>query len=76
MPRGLVPFTVTIIGFIQLFVRYEDGSNQGNVLAYVMNVSSCAAGAGGGGGGGGGGGSGGTTVTSGGSSPIPIRLIQ
>ena len=66
--------TVTIMGFIQLFVRYEDGSNQGNVLAYVMNISSCAQG-GGGGGGGSGGGTGGT-ISTGGSSPIPIRLIQ
>ncbi|HXH49218.1 MAG TPA: pilus assembly protein TadG-related protein [Terriglobia bacterium] len=66
--------TVTVIGFIQLFIRYEDGSNQGNVLAYVMNVSSCAAGAGGGGGGGGGGTGG--TISGGGSSPIPVRLIQ
>jgi Putative Flp pilus-assembly TadE/G-like len=66
--------TVTIIGFIQLFVRYEDGSNQGNVYSYVMNVSSCAGGSGGGGGGSGGGSGG--TISSGGSSPIPIRLIQ
>ena len=65
--------TVTIIGFVQLFLRYEDGSTQGNVLAYVMNVSSCAGGSGGGAGGTGGGS--GTTVASGGS-PIPVRLIQ
>jgi hypothetical protein len=62
--------TVTIIGFIQLFVAYEDGSNQGNVYTYVMNVSSCTAGSGGGGG------SGTTTVSTGGSSPVPVRLIQ
>ena len=66
--------TVNIIGFIQLFIQYEDGSNQGNVYAYVMNVSSCAAGAGSGSGGGTGGG--GTTVSTGGSSPVPVRLIQ
>ncbi len=69
--------TVTITGFIQLFVEYEDGSNQGNVYARVMNISSCAAGAGSGSGGGGtGGGSGGTTISTGGGSPIPVRLIQ
>lgn len=69
--------TVTVVGFIQMFVRYEDGSNQGNVYTNIMNVSSCAAGAGSGSGGGGtGGGSGGTTISSGGSSPIPVRLIQ
>ncbi|HEV2246800.1 MAG TPA: Tad domain-containing protein [Terriglobia bacterium] len=62
--------TVTVIGFIQLFIAYEDGSTQGNVYAYVMNVSSCA-----GGSGGGSGGSGSTTVATGGS-PIPVRLIQ
>jgi len=67
--------TVNVIGFIQLFVEYEDGSNNGNVLSYVMNVSSCAAGAGGGSTGGTGG-TGGTTVSSGGTSPIPVRLIQ
>jgi Putative Flp pilus-assembly TadE/G-like len=67
--------TVTITGFIQLFVKYEDGSNQGNVYADVMNVSSCAAGAGSGSGGGSGG-TGGTTISTGGGSPIPVRLIQ
>lgn len=65
--------TVTVIGFIQIFVDYEDGSNQGNVYAHIMNISSCAGGASGGGGSGGGSGS--TTVASGGS-PIPVRLIQ
>ncbi len=66
--------TVTIIGFIQLFVEYEDGSNNGNVYAYVMNVSSCANGVGSGSGGGTGGTGG--TISTGGSSPIPVRLIQ
>lgn len=63
--------TVTIMGFIQLFIRYEDGSNSGNVLTYVMNVSSCVQG-------GGGGSTGGGTiaVSAGGSSPVPVRLIQ
>jgi Putative Flp pilus-assembly TadE/G-like len=72
-PGSSCPSTVTvdIKGFLQLFVEYEDGSNQANVLAYVMNVSSCAQG-----GGGGSGGSGTTTVATGGSSPVPIRLIQ
>jgi Flp pilus assembly protein TadG len=72
-PGGSCPSTTTvnIIGFLQLFIQYEDGSNQGNVYAYVMNVSSCAAGASGGSGG-----SGSTTVATGGSSPVPIRLIQ
>ncbi|HKT12285.1 MAG TPA: pilus assembly protein TadG-related protein [Terriglobia bacterium] len=65
---------VTILGFIQLFVEYEDGSNNGNVYAYVMNVSSCAAGAGGGSTGGTGGT--GTTISTGGASPIPVRLIE
>jgi Putative Flp pilus-assembly TadE/G-like len=75
-PGSSCPSTVTvnIMGFIQLFVAYEDGSSQGNVYAYVMNVSSCAQGASGGGGSGGG--TGGTTVSTGGSSPVPIRLIQ
>lgn len=72
-PGGSCPSTVTvnIIGFLQLFIEYEDGSNNGNVYAYVMNVSSCAAGASGGSDG-----SGSTTVATGGSSPVPIRLIQ
>lgn len=64
--------TVNVIGFIQLFVEYEDGSNQGNVLTYVMNVSSGSCSTGGSGGGGGGG----TTVVAAGGSPIPVRLIQ
>jgi Putative Flp pilus-assembly TadE/G-like len=71
-PGSSCPSTVTVDvkGFLQLFIQYEDGTNQGNVLAYVMNVSSCD------GGGGGSGGSGTTTVATGGSSPVPIRLIQ
>jgi len=71
-PGSSCPATVTVDvkGFLQLFVEYEDGSNQGNVLTYVMNVSSCSNGGGGGTGGSG------TTVASGGSSPIPVRLIQ
>jgi Putative Flp pilus-assembly TadE/G-like len=71
-PGSSCPATVTVnvIGFLQLFIQYEDGSNQGNVLTYVMNVSSCSQGGGGGSGGSG------STITAGGSSPIPIRLIQ
>jgi hypothetical protein len=63
--------TVHVLGFVQLFVRYEDGSNQGNVYAYVMNVigGSCITGTTGGGGGT-------NNIVSGGSSPIPVRLIQ
>lgn len=70
-PGSSCPSTVTVDvkGFLQLFIEDEDGSNQGNVLAYVMNVASCT-------GGSGTGGSGTTTVATGGSSPVPIRLIQ
>jgi Putative Flp pilus-assembly TadE/G-like len=75
-PGSSCPSTVNvnIIGFLQVFVRYEDGSNQGNVYAYVMNVSSCVGGAGSGSPGGTGGTGG--TISGGGASPIPVRLIQ
>jgi putative Flp pilus-assembly TadE/G-like protein len=63
--------TVTIIGFLQVFVRdvVTSGTSRGNVEAYVLNISGCGSGSGGqppvsGGSGGGGG------------SPIPVRLIH
>jgi Flp pilus assembly protein TadG len=69
-PGSSCPSTiqVNVIGFLQVFLRYEDGSNQGNVYAYVINViaGSCS----------GGPPTGGTTFVSGGSSPIPVHLIQ
>ncbi|HET9178222.1 MAG TPA: Tad domain-containing protein [Terriglobia bacterium] len=72
-PGNSCPSTITVdvIGFIQLFLINEDGSNQGNVSAYVVNVigGACA-------GGGGGGGSGGSTTIASGGSAIPVRLIQ
>ena len=61
--------TVTIIGFLQVFIK--DVTGGGDVQAYVLNVSGCGSGSGSGGeppvnaGGGGGGGS-----------PIPVRLIH
>lgn len=61
---------VTIIGFLQVFLRTVDGPgpNQGNVHATIMNVTACGSTPPGGGGGG--------TVTGGGGQLIPIRLVQ
>jgi Flp pilus assembly protein TadG len=56
--------SVTIVGFLQVFI--EDVNAGGDVTAMIMGVGGC-----------GGGGSGsGTPVSSGGSSPIPVRLVQ
>jgi len=64
--------TVTIAGFVQLFVRDVDHGQQGTVYAYVLGVS-------GSGTGGtpstGGGGSGGTVTSSYGTN-VPVRLIN
>jgi len=55
--------SVAIVGFLQIFVQNVNAG--GDVTAMVMGVSGC------------GGGSPGTTpVSSGGSSPIPVRLVQ
>src|SRR5262249_8320057 len=64
---------VTIIGFIQVFLRWVDtpGRNQGNLHATIMNIVAC-----GSGGGGGGGGSGSGTITGGGGQLVPVRLVQ
>jgi hypothetical protein len=66
--------SVTIIGFLQVFINKVDtpGGNQGNVHATIVNISGCGSSAGGGGGGGGGG----STITGGGGQLIPIRLVQ
>jgi hypothetical protein len=56
--------SVAIVGFLQVFVEQVD--NQGNVLATVMGISGCS-----------GGGSGNPSpISTGGTSPIPVRLIQ
>ncbi len=67
--------SVTIIGFLQVFINQVDGpgGNQGNVHATVLNISACGSS---GGSGSGGGGSGSGTVTGGGGQLIPIRLVQ
>jgi Flp pilus assembly protein TadG len=56
--------SVAIVGFLQVFLEQVD--NQGNVLATVMGISGC-----------GSGGSGNPSpVSTGGTSPIPVRLVQ
>lgn len=62
--------SANIIGFMQIFIKDEQRSQQGKVDAYIMNISSCGSSSGGGGGG-----SGGGVVTGGGLSSVPIRLI-
>ncbi len=69
---------VTIIGFMQVFIKEVKHAQQGTVEAYIMSIVKCNAGSGGSGGGGGGtggGGAGGGIVGPPGS-PIPIRLIR
>jgi hypothetical protein len=60
--------TVNLMGYLQVFIRYEMGNNQGDVLSYIMNVTAVTCSGGGGGGS--------SEVAAGGSSPIPVRLIQ
>jgi Flp pilus assembly protein TadG len=61
--------SVSIVGFLQVFINQVTDKNDPVcplcVKATVMGVSGC-----------GGGGGGGTPVSSGGSSPIPVRLVQ
>jgi hypothetical protein len=78
-PGGSCGFTITIVGFMQMFVK-RTRNPQGTVEAYILNVAGCGLGGGGvsscgtGGGGGGGGGAGGP-IGSGGT-PFPVRLIR
>jgi hypothetical protein len=73
--------TVTIIGFLQLFVE-KVGPPQSTVSAHIINIAGCGGGSSGGGGntgsgGGDGSGSGsGGPITGPGGSPFPIRLIR
>jgi hypothetical protein len=79
-PGGSCGTSVTIVGFMQMFVRRVTNP-QNTVEAYILNVSGCGAGGGGtmscgtGGSGGGGGGGGGGPVGSG-YTPFPVRLIR
>jgi len=57
-----MPPTVTIVGFLQLFVDYLDPT--GDVHAHILNVSGC------------GSNGSGTLVSGGGVSSIPVRLIH
>jgi Putative Flp pilus-assembly TadE/G-like len=62
--------TVTIVGYMQVFV--QDAVHSGpsdNVNVIILNISSC-------GGSPGGGGGGGTPIVAAGGSPVPIRLIR
>ncbi|HEV2426060.1 MAG TPA: pilus assembly protein TadG-related protein [Terriglobia bacterium] len=72
--------TVTVIGYLQLFIQdVVHNGNDNEIDTIIMNVSGCPTGSGGSGGGGGGSGGGsgsGGTVTGNGNSPIPVRLIH
>jgi len=57
-----LPPTVTIVGFLQLFVDYVN--NTGDVYAHILNVSGCGTS------------SSGTVASGGGVSPIPVRLVH
>jgi len=57
-----LPPTVTIVGFLQLFV--DDVGPQGDLNGHILNVSGCGTS------------SSGTVASGGGVSPIPVRLIH
>lgn len=80
-PGGSCSSTITIIGFMRVFIQNVTqgggGGNGagGNVNAYILDIAGCSGqGAGGGGGGGGGGSNGSPTGAAG--SPIPVRLVH
>lgn len=87
-PGGSCGQTVTIVGFLQVFITQVDKSAQGRVQSVILNVAGCAAGGSGGGssGGSGGGGTGGggdtgsggggTINATPGGSLLPVRLIR
>jgi hypothetical protein len=61
-PTVPMPATVTIVGFLQLFV--DDVRPNGDVDAHILNVSGCGSNVSG------------SVVSGGGVSPIPVRLIH
>lgn len=63
--------SVDVIGFMKLFIKYVDQSNQGTVYGYVLDVTAC--GPGGSGSGSGGSGSGSIIDTG---ATVPVRLIR
>ena len=65
-PGGSV---VSVVGFLQVFVKQTESASEKAIDVVILNATSC------GGAPGGSGGSGGTVVSSAGS-PIPIRLIR
>ncbi len=74
-PGGSCSSTVTIIGFMQIFIKDVTNGNAANVEAYILNIAGCSStGSGGGGGGNGGGSGGGPTGAAG--SPIAVRLVH
>lgn len=59
---------VYVIGFMKVFIKYVDSSQQGTVYGYILDITRC---------GGGGSGSGSGTVVSGGAgATVPVRLIR
>jgi len=64
LPNGVHQPQVTIVGFLQVFVRElnNNNPNKGDPIVYVLNVAGCSNSA-----------AGNSTVT--GTSPVPIRLI-
>ena len=72
-PGGSCGFTITIVGFLQVFITDVDPGAQGRVDAIILNVAGC--GSGGSGSDGGGSDGSGTIVNSGGSL-FPVRLIN
>jgi len=80
-PGGSCGASVTIVGFLQLFLTQADKGAQGTTSARVLNVSGCGPGSPGGGPGSGGSGSGGGSSGGGasigsGGALFPIRLVR
>ncbi|MGE5204838.1 MAG: hypothetical protein ACM3PW_04430, partial [Chlamydiota bacterium] len=79
-PGGSCSPTVTIIGFMRVFIKDVTqgggggGGAGGDVDAYILDIAGCSGQGGGGGGGNGGGSNGGPTGAAG--SPIPVRLVH
>ncbi len=61
---------VNVVGFLKVFLQYDDAQNQGTIYAYILDVTAC-------GNGGSGSSTGGSTdVISAGGATIPVRLIR
>ena len=69
--------TVTIIGFMQLFIEsVQPNGSSDDIVGMIVNISGCGTNGGTCGGGGGGGSGNSSSISGGGTSAIPVRLIH